>query len=349
MTRHSLRKFHLKRTIIILSIFVILGMGLFWFSQKKPISFPPYEESPESLMLGIIDEPTSLLITVGQKKKFFQRQGIDLTVRSYGNAVATLDALHQGKIDLAVTTDYVVTRDHPQLIGDLIIATVASAQDYTLITREDSEIQYISDLEGKNIGLLSGTPAEYFLGRMLEAHQLSLKDVHLFNISSSELLEHLQTGHMDAIVTREPFIQQINDSLGSKGLPISLHDQRLFSKYYHVIVGKAKFIAEKEKEIVRFFQGLVLAQESLQRSTSQEILEEKIKLDEVSATVLKPILEKYHFEVSLPQDLVSNFEEQIRFRLSLRLTRFTDYINYLEAIDPRILQKVNPQAVLIVK
>ena len=96
-----------------------------------------------------------------------------------------------------------------------VIGCIDKYQIAYLVGRKDHGIRDVSDLKGKKIGLTRGGTQEFYLGRFLDLHDISLQDITLVNLPSSQYVQALTNGSVDALVTSSNNIDLIKERLGS--------------------------------------------------------------------------------------------------------------------------------------
>ena len=75
-----------------------------------------------------------------------------------------------------------------------------------LIVQKDSPIQSIQDLKGKRIALNKGSNVHYLLLKLLEANNLTLKDIQPVYLPPSDARAAFEKGAVDAWVIWDPFL-----------------------------------------------------------------------------------------------------------------------------------------------
>ena len=78
-----------------------------------------------------------------------------------------------------------------------------------VIVPADSDIKTVADLKGKKIGLVVGSICENLLYNLLGNEGLTLEDVELVNLATSEQLAALSNGQVHAVATWQPTISKL--------------------------------------------------------------------------------------------------------------------------------------------
>lgn len=118
-----------------------------------------------------------------------------------------------------------------------------------IVVPADSDIKSIADLKGKKIGLVVGSICENLVYNLLATEGLTLDDVELVNLATSEQQVALETGEVDAIATWQPTLSKItkdgnNVELADGAGGIFLAENTIF--------GNTDYI-KKNPEIVQIF------------------------------------------------------------------------------------------------
>ena len=117
-----------------------------------------------------------------------------------------------------------------------------------VIVPKDSEIKSISDLKGKKIGLVVGSICENLIYNLLKSEDLTLDDVELVNLATSEQQATLEAGEVDAVATWQPTVAKLT----SDGSNIKLADGEGLFKAENTIFGNREYV-EQNPEIVQIF------------------------------------------------------------------------------------------------
>lgn len=151
--------------------------------------------------------PLSLLIRKERlMEKEFEPDGIDVRwVQSLGSNKA-LEFLNAGSIDIGSTAGAAA------LVGRINGNPVKSVGVYSkpewtaLVTRDDTGISEIADLEGKRVAVTRGTDPHIFLSRALAEAGLTEKDVKLVLLQHPDGRTALSRGDVDAWAGLDPMM-----------------------------------------------------------------------------------------------------------------------------------------------
>ncbi|MCD6123155.1 MAG: ABC transporter substrate-binding protein [Spirochaetales bacterium] len=160
-----------------------------------------------TVTIGINKWPPCDVWYVSEKLHEPSKEGIKLKLVRYPTWRSNIESFYEGNTDIAHSSYFnLVYYCDKGVKGYLGIAAdrVLGADGLVL----SSNILDIADLKGKKIGVEVGTDEYFLLYRILKNHSLSLKDVMLVSINSSEGVKYLRSKKVDAVVTYEPYLAE---------------------------------------------------------------------------------------------------------------------------------------------
>ena len=138
-------------------------------------------------------------LVVALEKGMFKEAGLDVFMIEPADPSLPPKLVAAGKAELAISYQ-------PQLhmlVGEGLplvrIATLVATPLNSLVVLRDGPVGTIADLKGRKVGYSVGGFEDALLGRMLETHGLTLKDVELVNVNFS-LSPSLMSGQVDAVI-----------------------------------------------------------------------------------------------------------------------------------------------------
>ena len=139
-----------------------------------------------------------------------------------------------------------------------IIGIIDKYQNEEIIGRRDRGIENVSGLLGKKMGLPRNTICEFFLGRFLNLHGMSLQDVDLVDTPVSQSVDAVINGSVDAIIYYQPYVHAIEDRMGDNGIVWQAQSNQLL---YGVMACRNDWAASHGEQIDRLLRSLALAEE----------------------------------------------------------------------------------------
>lgn len=334
------------RTIAFIAAGLVLLGGLtFWYWASSAQSLRPYAGPLEKISISTSLDAKSALLFIAQDKDYFSKNGLKVTLETFPSGKMGCEQLKMGNIDIANAADFVLVSEVFAGTKSLrCLGAIAAADDHQVIARKDRGILAPGDLRGKRIGAPRGTSAEFFLGRFLTFHNLTLKEMELVDVNASDMEDALATGKVDAVVVWEQWAYAIKHRLGDK---IVSWPAQSGQKYYWLLMSTDALAKARPEVLERLFRALGQAELFLKshREESIEIIARSISLD--PATVKDSLL-RSTFGLSLDQALFIMMEDEARWMIKNKLADQIRVPNFLDYIDAEPLAKINPQAVNII-
>jgi NitT/TauT family transport system substrate-binding protein len=327
---------------IVGSIALAGGAAFAWFGHHSP---RPPDIPPERVVIANIVYTGSCPVVAAQSKGYFRSEGIEATVALYSSGKAALDALIDGKADLAITGDLpvvlAVMNDQPLSI----VATVARAEnDIGIVGRRDEGVTTPASLKGKRIGVTMGTGSHFVLDVLLARQRLTLGDVTLRNLTPAELSGALARGEIDAAAAWEPILGALRSQLGADGVTFLGGD--IYGTTLNVS-GTRAYVTGHDEALQKIVRALV--------SGARLCADHPDEAGAVGRAAFNPrpaeltaTWPNYRFRVTLDQSLLLGLEDDTRWAIRDRLTRRGDMPNYLDYVDLHALEAVAPETVTLI-
>ena len=160
---------------------------------------PAMAQERLTVLLDWFVNPDHGPLIVAQEKGMFEAAGLDITLVEPADPSLPPKLVAAGKAELAISYQ-------PQLhmlVGEGLplvrVATLVATPLNSLVALKDGPVQQIADLKGRKVGYSVGGFEDALLGRMLETHGLTLKDVELINVNFA-LSPALMSGQVDAVI-----------------------------------------------------------------------------------------------------------------------------------------------------
>lgn len=142
-------------------------------------------------------------------------EGVTVTWTLFTSGPPMLEALAAGSIDFARTGDT------PPIFAQAAGTPFVYAGAQRAVTREailvpeDSDIESIADLAGRNLAYSPGSSANYFAVQALGTEGLTLEDVESVPLQPADARAAFQGGNLDAWAIWDPFMTAAQTELGA--------------------------------------------------------------------------------------------------------------------------------------
>lgn len=171
----------------------------------------PAKVEAVSVDVGMLKLASSAPLFIGIEKGFFKEENIDAKPKWFDAAQPIAVATAGGSVDVGATG--ITASLYNMVAGGQKLTIVADKgreqkgySSTALMVPADSPVKTIEELKGKKIGITqTGSTYHYMVGRLLEKHGLTLKDIQLTPLNSiGGLMEALKGKQVDAVMLNEP-------------------------------------------------------------------------------------------------------------------------------------------------
>lgn len=328
--------------IAVIAVIVLAGLGGWAIlgSQKNA------EKPMDSITVAYSPYEVGALLWIAEDQRFFEENGLNLTLRRYDSGAASLDGVINGEVDISVgASEFPLVRKAFQNARVRAIGNIDKADFIYMIARKDRGIGNVSDLKGKKVGTAIGTVAEFYLGRFLMLHGMTMQDITLVDIKTPEgWVNAVADGDIDAISTAQPYANAARDRLGDNAVFWPAQSgQPVFS----LIISNDEWIAQHPELIKRFLASLAKADEYAvtHPAEAQAIVQRRLNLD---ARYMDTVWQQNQFSLTLDQSLVTAMEDEARWMIKNNLTTQKTVPDFRDYIYKDGLEAVRPESVNII-
>jgi NitT/TauT family transport system substrate-binding protein len=331
----------MKRIVAATAIMVALvvtGFGIWYFMS----SLTADSGTTESITIEELPYESYGLIYIAEDQGLFTRNGLNVTMRNYG-VPNLLNGLLSDEVDIGLSSEYVFVRKVFNQANISVIGNIDRYQNVYLIGRKDKGIEKVSDLSGKKIGLTRNTISEFYLGRFLDLHGMSIRDVTLSNMPPSQYMQAITNGSIEALLTGN-FIDQIQERLGNNAV---LWPTQNGQNSYYVMSCRSDWAAGHPVQINRFLKSLAQAEDYMinHPNEAKAIIQKRLNYTDAYMAKIWP---KNEFSLSLDQSLVLAMEDEGRWMIANNLTTAKTIPDIRDHIYTKGLEGVLPESVNVI-
>lgn len=303
---------------------------------------PELTGSPIPLCLAYATLHDCALVQLAVTKGFFREEGLAVQVQRHSYGKAALQAMLEGKADIATVAETPVMfaaldGERLSVIGSIFTTN----KNHRIVANRKSGIAVPGDLRRKRIGFTRGTTSHMFLSSFLTANHLTMGDVIPVNLEPGLLREALLSGRVDAVSAWSPISNVIAGRMGEKG--VIFDDPHIYTETF-VLAGRTSFVDGNQDAMRRLLRAMLRAEEFASRHP-----EEAKAIVSAALNLPGPLLAELWDEgsrtVALDHALLLALEEETRWAAKHRLAQIVLMPNFLEFIDPRPLLSVKPETV----
>ncbi len=326
--------------IVVSVVIVLVGLSA-WYLTK---SSPTYSGTPESIVVGTPSLEIAALIFIADDQGFFTANGLNTTIKNYNTSVAAIDGLENAAVDISVSTEYPIVGAAFDKENISVIGSIDKYQTTYLVGLKSRTIENTSDLKGKNIGVTRGGIGEFYLGRFLDLHGLSLQNVTIIDIQQSQTVDAFKNGSIDAAMIWSIDANTVEKQLGSSTVIWPAQSEQ---STYAIVACKKDLVQGHPEAIDRFLRSISRAEDySISHpAEAKAIVQKRTHHD---AAYMDSIWPKHQFFLSLDQSLVLAMDDEGRWMIANNLTTQKTIPDFKKYIDTAGLKEVRPEAVNII-
>jgi NitT/TauT family transport system substrate-binding protein len=316
---------------------VLVGSGAWTFPNFGTT------ETAESITLGILPSETNALILIADEKGFFADNGLNVTIKYYDTGVAAIKDMGNDNVNISVTTEYPIVAEAFEKEKISVIGIIDKSQANSLIGRRDRGIENISDLKGKRIGVFRETVLEFYLGRFLDLHNMSIRDVTLVDVPPPQYVDSITNGSVDAIIAPPRYAEPIKGRLGNNGITWPAQSNQLA---YVLLACQDDWVASHPKAINGILKSLDQAEEyAVDHPTeAKAIVQERLNFSDAYMAAIWP---QHQFTLMLDRSLLMAMSDEGRWMIKNNLTTEKTLPYFRDYIYPEGLEEVKPESVNI--
>lgn len=304
------------------------------------------KEPPERVTIAYPRSFYAVLFSVAHAKDYFKDEGLEVTPQFHEFGKVAVNAMLEGKADMAVSGDTVAMFAIAAGRNISILAeSMTSNRNEAIVARRDRGIGAPRDLAGKRIGVALGTTGHFFLDSFLIVNGIDREKVSVVNLKPGDMMPALGLGTVDAVAIWQPVMKLLERGLGERG--VLFYDERVYSDI--VCLSAAREYAERHPDTVRkVLHALVKAENFVKENPAdaRRLAAEFLNFD---LTVLTEVWGSLTFAVTLDQSLLVSLEDQTRWAQQGGLLPSGARLRYLDFIYSDGLQAVRPDAVRIIR
>lgn len=303
---------------------------------------PGIAGAADSLRIAASRAPVSLPLYVARERGFFADEQLDVAIADCIGGTRCLRELLDGRADIATTSEMPVVLAAFSHADVAIVATLVHATDnLKLIARKASGVTKSEQLDGRKVGVIAGTAAQF----LLETHLLDVgvdpRHVTMVPLQAEETVAALKSGRIDAVAVWEPYGYAALHGAGAVGLRLPLGGGYIES--YNLVGGRALF-ARGDALSVRLLRAVDRAEQFIlaHPADAQAILRDKLGLDQ---HFVDWVWGGLAFRMSLDQALLTTMEGEVRWAQREGHVAGGARPNVLTLIHPGPLKAVKPNSV----
>lgn len=331
-----------KRLTLVVSVSLVLAVVL--FATLRSTTEPP--ASVGRVTIAVPMQISSAVMLVANDQRLLQQAGVEVISQPFALGKDALKSVTDGHADLALVADTPLMFALQNGADISVLAGVSQGRRLlAVVARKDRGIRRLEDLRGKSVGLSLGTNLPYFLDAMLQVRGIPSETVRLVDLTTSEVVDALVAGNIDAATLYQPFLATVLEKMGDQ-LEV-FYGEDIYS-FRNFLVGKTSYIDSHPREVQRILKGLIAASRAIEADlvSARKVVASAI---DIRAEVLAPVFNAEDYAVTLDQAMLLTLDDQTRWAMKRGLIKPGPVPNYLNAVKHQHLEALLPSAVTIVR
>lgn len=284
----------------VLALLLVTAIAVVGIALWRGDSLPHVDNKNGRIAPLIVGQTVSMqnaLIPVAEKRDYFTKAGVAVTLTQFSSGKDSLDALISRATDVSIASDANIVRAVAKGERLVVLGTVDSTYA-KLVTRQP--IRSGTDLVGKRIGMTVGTVADRYLELLLKNVPQGVNAVNVVNLRAPELVLAFTRGSqdLDGILTWEPFAAQ-----AVRNVPgASVRSSEGVYRFHFFVVTRPDVIDRKGASLKAFVEALSFAQDYLvsDREKVQAFLAEYLQID---LSIVQDLWREHDYTLRLTDDI----------------------------------------------
>jgi NitT/TauT family transport system substrate-binding protein len=164
------------------------------------------------LRIALIRWPPFEFLHLAQEKGFFAEEGVEVRLIEFVAVNDTQRAFEHDKIDGGTFSLFQVLQNREQLNRKMQVPLVIDFSDGADMLLARPEIADVRSLRGRRIGTDLSPLDRFVLTRAFELNGMTLQDVSLVYVRTSDMAEALRSGKVDAVTSYPPNSTEIESA-----------------------------------------------------------------------------------------------------------------------------------------
>jgi sulfonate transport system substrate-binding protein len=311
---------------MMVALLVLGGSSLVVGKGKLTVSYNPMPLNVPSIVMkekGFLEEAAGGL-------------GLEVEYKEFLAGYQMTEAMAAGELDIAAVmggtstiTSYAGGRE-----VQIFAAYGQSPAGFAVVTKSDSPLKSVQDLNGKAVGVPVGTEAHFLLAKALEEAGLGLGDIQVVNMLVPDAVTALIAGHIDAAVIVEPVLSKLQ----TQGKVVVLRDGVGLMPGLTVMTVRRE-VKEKLPEVVAAYLRAHVRSLQFMEQEVEETVELVAKETKLPVELVERIMTKYSFSPEIDPELLAGLEGTASFLEQIGVIK--ESIDIEGLVDTTILDELD--------
>jgi NitT/TauT family transport system substrate-binding protein len=307
----TILKHYTRNTLFIVAALVLAGIGAYILWSKEP-GRGNGGKTPTRSKIKIVDglSANSIHVLLADKLGYFKEEDLDVEVSYAALGKFAMDALNADSVQYAGVVEMNIAQT---LFTHKDVAILCEySQPVTgikVLGRKDKGVESAKNLRGKKIGVFFGVNIHVFMTKVIEEQGISESEVELVNLTPPAAVVAFTSGSIDAVITWQPHVYNIQKQLGDNAVIITQDDQKYWP-YKLILATKRSYLNNHSEEAKKVLKAMIKADEFIRNEPEKaySLLSQHLNLD---PKIVPDFCKEIHYEVRLTKKI----EEMIAYEI----------------------------------
>jgi len=208
------------------------------------------QEKGKPLTVGMTTWVGYGLLHLAAEKKFFEKNGVNVSLVTVQDKPSTAAAIATGRLDgWATTVDTFIFYNAKKIDVKQVLAVDFSKGGEGIVAA--AEIKTVADLKGRTLGAEEGSSTYFFMLNLLADHAVSIKDVRIQSMRAGDAGAAFAAGRLDAAATWDPWLSKAKE----RGGHILASTADIPGLIVDAVAFRTKVIQERPQDVQAFIKG----------------------------------------------------------------------------------------------
>lgn len=320
---------------IVLSIaFTTSFISLSWSQDSPPVRI--------SLVPFLGEAPAYIAAHNG----YFQQEGLEVAIKYNPAGKVSLKDLFDDKLDIISVADTPLVYKGFSRNDFYIVAGMSHTEHLSgAVARKDKGVDTPSGIKGRKVAWFQGTGTDYLLDQYLLSQGLSYSDIQAVDLKPKALEKELLSGNVDAIFSWHPHISNVVKALGDKAYILPTTGLKVLD---WVVVTKKEYAEKNPENVERYLRAIAKANQFIRDQTSEAMMIYS-KESGSDMKIVTAMWNQFSYGLYLNEPMLINMEDQARWIIRTKEQASKKVPNFLDLFNTKLLQKVKPEVVTLIK
>ncbi|HFQ4835830.1 TPA: ABC transporter substrate-binding protein [Vibrio vulnificus] len=295
-----------RASLFVTLLLVMVGAAV-WLSSPKPLY-----DSDSVITIAVSQTPLSAPFIIAKELGYLDSETLRVDILPCYGGVKCAQLMFNGEVQYATASESVVMFSSFERNDFAVLASfVESDNDLKLLTLKENDIEQISQLDGKKVGVIKASSSEYYLDALIKSSVTPDIFIEKHYLPPNEMSIALLDHQVDAISIWEPYGYQLQNEKSHQ-----IHDLSIRG-IYHLSFNLMALKSTLESAPQENKQVLVALDRALEWMHEHPIETQKIvaRYLDIPIGQLSWTWDDYAFRLVLSNSLLSNLQIQARWAL----------------------------------